>query len=50
VAVVGPPAVAAQLDRLPGEPLDARQVASRPDALSQIEDRQVYGAYETATT
>jgi hypothetical protein len=49
VAVVGPPAVAAQLDHLPGEPLDARQAASRPDALSQIDDREVYGAYEAAT-
>src|SRR4051812_44757052 len=49
VAVVGPPAVAAQLDRLPGDPLDARQVSSRPDALSQIDDREVYGAYEAAT-
>src|SRR5215475_12294775 len=33
LAVVGPPAVAAQLNRLPGEPLDARQVSSRSDAL-----------------
>jgi hypothetical protein len=48
VAVVGPPAVAAQLDRLPGAPLDARPVSSRPDALSQIDDREVYGAYEAA--
>src|SRR3954467_9570639 len=46
VAVVGPPAVAAQLNRLPGDPLDARQAASRPAALSQIDDREVYGAYE----
>jgi NAD(P)-dependent dehydrogenase (short-subunit alcohol dehydrogenase family) len=38
VAVVGPPAVAAQLNHLPGEPLDARQAASRADALSQIDD------------
>src|SRR5437868_1087420 len=44
VAVVGPPAVAARLDRLPGDPLDARQASSRPDALSQIDDREVYGA------
>src|SRR5438067_12681677 len=36
VAVVGPPAVAAELNHLPREPLDARQAASRPDALSQI--------------
>ena len=49
VAVVGPPAVAAQLDRLPGDPLDARQASSRADALSQIDDREVYGAYEAAT-
>jgi hypothetical protein len=48
VAVVGPPAVAAQLDGLPGDPLDARQVSSRREALSQIDDREVYGAYETA--
>jgi hypothetical protein len=48
VAVVGPSAVAAQLDRLPGAPLDARAVSSRPDALSQIDDREVYGAYEAA--
>src|SRR4051794_35425272 len=45
VAVVGPPAVAAQLDRLPGDPLDARRASSRTDALSQIDDRDVYGAY-----
>src|SRR5689334_16656639 len=49
VAVVGPPAAAAQLNRLPGDPLDARQASSRPDALSQIDDRDVYGAYEAAT-
>src|SRR3954452_21601699 len=49
VAVVGPPAVAAQLNHLPGEPLDARQAASRADALSQIDDRKVYGAFEAAT-
>jgi hypothetical protein len=49
VAVVGPPAVAAQLNRLPGDPLDARQASSRADALSQIDDREVYGAYEAAT-
>jgi hypothetical protein len=46
VAVVGPPAVAAQLDGLPGDPLDARQASSRSDALSQIDDREVYGAYD----
>ncbi len=49
VAIVGPPALAAQLDRLPGDPLDARQTSSRRGALSQIEDREVYGAYEAAT-
>jgi hypothetical protein len=49
VAVVGPPAVAAQLNRLPGDPLDARQASSRPGALSQIDDREVYGAYDVAT-
>ena len=49
VAVVGPPAAAAQLSRLPGDPLDARPVSSRADALSQINDRAVYGAYELAT-
>ena len=49
VAVVGPPAVAAQLNRLPGDPLDARQASSRADALSQIDDREVYGAYDAAT-
>ncbi|MGZ4330271.1 MAG: DUF3533 domain-containing protein [Solirubrobacteraceae bacterium] len=49
LAAVGPPAVAAQLNRLPGEPLDARQASSRSDALSQINDRKVYGAYDAAT-
>ncbi len=49
VAVGGPPAVAVQLNRLPGDPLDARHVSSRSDALSQIDDREVYGAYEPAT-
>jgi hypothetical protein len=49
VAVVGPPMVAAQLDRLPGDPLDARQASSRRTALSEIDDREVYGAYEAAT-
>ena len=37
VAVVGPPATAGQLNRLPGDPLDARPASSRPAALSQIE-------------
>jgi hypothetical protein len=46
VAVVGPPAAAAKLDRLPGDPLDARQASSRADALSQIDDRDVYGAFD----
>src|SRR5262245_46046167 len=49
VAVVGPPALVAELDHLPGDPLDARQASSRRDALSQIEDREVYGAYEAVT-
>ena len=49
VAIVGPPAVAAQLNRLPGDPLDARQSQSRSDALSQIDDRDVYGAYDATT-
>jgi hypothetical protein len=49
LAVVGPPSVAAQLNRLPGDPLDARPASSRPDALSQIDDHRVYGAYEAAT-
>jgi hypothetical protein len=49
VAVVGPPTVAAQLNGLPGDPLDVRQASSRSDALSQIDDRDVYGAYEAAT-
>src|SRR4051812_38780114 len=48
VAIVGPPAVAAQLDRLPGDPLDARPASSRPRALSEIDDREVYGAYDAA--
>jgi hypothetical protein len=48
VAVIGPPAVAAQLDRLPGDPLDARRTPSRPAALSDIDDREVYGAYDAA--
>jgi hypothetical protein len=38
-----------QLNHLPGDPLDARQVSSRAVALSQIDDRDVYGAYEVAT-
>jgi len=46
LAVVGPAAVATQLDHLPGDPLDAHQVTSRSEALSQIDDREVYGAYD----
>ena len=49
LAVVGPPSVALQLNRLPGDPLDARQASSGANALSQIDDREVYGAYEPAT-
>src|SRR5262249_28286792 len=49
IAVVGPPTVATQLNRLPGDPLDARQAASRSDAISQINNRDVYGAYVAAT-
>jgi hypothetical protein len=49
LAVVGPPSVATQLNQLPGDPLDTRQSPSRSDALSQIDDRTVYGAYEAAT-
>ena len=49
VAVVGPTAATSQLDALPGDPLDARQASSRADALSQIDDREVYGAYDATT-
>jgi hypothetical protein len=49
VDVVGPSAVAAQLDRLPSDPLDARQAASLPDALAAIDDRDVYGAFDAGT-
>ena len=49
IAVVGPPVVAAQLGRLPGDPLDPRTASSRRGALGQIGDRKVYGAYEAAT-
>jgi hypothetical protein len=48
LAVVGPPSLAGQLDQLPGDPLDTRVSPSRSDALSQIDDRKVYGAYEAA--
>ena len=49
LAVVGPPKVAAQLNGLPGDPLDARQASSRADAISQINGRDVYGAYVAAS-
>jgi hypothetical protein len=49
VAVVGPSSIATQLDQLPGDPLDTRVSPSRADALSQIDDRKVYGAYEAST-
>src|ERR1700760_1039611 len=49
IAVVGPPAAAVQLNRLPGDPLAARRAPSRSHALSQIDARDVYGAYEVAT-
>jgi hypothetical protein len=49
VAVVGPASVATRLDRLPGDPVDARESPSRSDALSQIDDRAVYGAYDAGT-
>ena len=49
VAVVSPAAVVVQLNRLPGDPLDARRASSYSDALSQIDGREVYGAYELAT-
>jgi hypothetical protein len=46
--LVADPAAAVQLSRLPGDPLEARQ-ASSLHALSQIDDRKVYGAFEPAT-
>jgi hypothetical protein len=49
VAVVGSPALVTQLDGLPGDPLDARQASSRSDAILQINDRRVYGAYDAAS-
>ncbi len=49
VAISGPQGVAAQLDRLPGDPLDARHASSRAAALSEIDDREAYGAYDAAT-
>jgi hypothetical protein len=48
IAVVGPAAVTAQLDALPGDPLDAPRASSRADALSQIDNREIYGAYDAA--
>ena len=48
VAVVWPPAAATQLNGLPGDPLDASVSPSRADALSRIDDREVYGAYDVA--
>jgi hypothetical protein len=49
LAVLGPVAVTERLNSLPGDPLDARQASSRADALSQIDDREVYGAYDATT-
>jgi ABC-2 family transporter protein len=49
VDVVAPPAITTQLDQLSGDPLDARQSTSLPDALTQIDDRDVYGAYDART-
>jgi hypothetical protein len=49
LAVVGPPEVAGQLNDLPGDPLDARQASSQSAALSDIDDREVYGAYDVET-
>src|SRR5262249_49605082 len=46
LAVVGPPSLAGQLNRLPGDPLEARPVGSRGDGISQINDRKVYGAFD----
>jgi len=46
LAVVGPPSVATQLGGLPGTPLDPRAATSRQDAIAQIDDRKVYGAYD----
>jgi ABC-2 family transporter protein len=49
VAVVGPPEVAEQLDGLPGDPLDSRLASSQSAAISEIDDREVYGAYDAGT-
>jgi ABC-2 family transporter len=48
IAVVGPATATAQLDALPGDPLNARHASSRADALSQIDNREIYGAYDAA--
>jgi hypothetical protein len=48
LAVVGPAAVAARLDALPGHPLDPRATTTRQAALMQIADREVYGAFDAA--
>ncbi len=49
VAVVGPASLATELDGLPGDPLETQLASSRRAALSQIDDREVYGAYQAAT-
>lgn len=49
VAVVGPPSVVTKLNGLPGDPLDARSASSRSEAISQIDDREVYGTYTAST-
>jgi hypothetical protein len=46
IAVVGPLAVGAELGGLPGDPLEPHQASSLRDALSQIDDREAYGAYD----
>jgi hypothetical protein len=48
IAVVGSPGATVQLNRLPGDPLDAHQALSLADALSQINDREIYGAYDAS--
>jgi hypothetical protein len=48
IAVVAPPGATVQLNRLPGNPLDAHQALSLADALSQINDREIYGAYDAS--
>ena len=49
VAIVGPRAAVVKLGHLPGDPLDPRRASSRAAALSQIDNREVYGVYEAAT-